>query len=631
MAWTIRDSQELYGISNWGVGLFDVNEAGHLVITPRGADDGHIDLHELAEELVERGIDLPILLRFPDVARRRMEMLVEVFGQAFHDYGYTGRLRGVYPVKVNQQRHLVEDLLRFGRPHHFGLEAGSKPELLVALAIMDDPEALIICNGYKDRRYIETALLATKLGRDPIVVIEKLSEVAPILEAAARLGIRPKLGVRAKLSSPGRGRWQTSSGDRAKFGLTAGGIMGLVGRLRDSGYLDCLQMLHFHIGSQVTAIRTFKRAVREASRLYVELVREGAPMGLLDVGGGLGVDYDGSKTTFDSSTNYTEAEYAADVVAAIAATCDDAGVRHPDIVTESGRATVAHCSVLLFDVLGVERLPVEGTPAPVGEDDHADLQELREVYDGISAKTYQEAWHDANDARERALQGFDLGTLDLKTLARVEHLYWQTCGRIRRVARDQAYVPDDLDGLEPMLADTYYGNFSVFQSVPDAWAVGQLFPVLPVHRLGEQPSRRAVIADLTCDSDGKLDRFVDRRDVKRVLELHEPRDGERYVLAITLVGAYQEILGDMHNLFGDTNAVHVTIGEDGDYSIALVNEGDSVEEVLRYVQYDRQQLVHRVRRAAEAAIRAKRLRRDEAAMLLSFFHEGLAGYTYLCG
>ena len=630
MGWSVRDSEELYGVAEWGRGLFEINPQGHLVMTPLGSDKGTIDLHELTEDLVERGIELPLLLRFTDVARLRLDLMVEVFSQAFADNGYKGRYRGVYPIKVNQQRHLVEDLLRFGRKNHFGLEAGSKPELLVALAMMDDPEALIICNGYKDRRYIETALLTAKLGRDVVIVVEKLSEVGPILEAAERLNVRPKLGVRAKLSGPGRGRWQTSSGDRAKFGLTASGIVELVGRLKSAGFLDCLGMLHFHIGSQVTAIRTFKRALREATRLYVELVREGAPMGLLDVGGGLGVDYDGSKTTFDSSMNYTEKEYASDVVSAIAMTCNEAEVPHPDIVTESGRATVAHCSVLLFDILGVERRPIEGRPESVRDGDHSDLKQLREVYENISAKTYQEAWHDANDARERALQGFELGTVDLTTLARLERLYWQTCGQIKRVASEQTYVPDDLNGLDPTLADTYFGNFSVFQSVPDSWAVGQLFPVLPIHYLDEKPNRRAVIADLTCDSDGKLDRFVDRREVKRVLELHEPRPGEPYILALTLVGAYQEILGDMHNLFGDTNAVHISLEEGGGYSIDLVIEGDSVEEVVSYVQYDREQLVHRVRRAAEDAIRNKRIKRNEAAKLLSFFREGLAGYTYLC-
>ncbi|MBT3223731.1 MAG: biosynthetic arginine decarboxylase, partial [Proteobacteria bacterium] len=520
--------------------------------------------------------------------------LVQVFKQAFVDYEYRGRYRGVYPVKVNQQRHLVEDLLSFGRQHHFGLECGSKPELLVALAMMDDPEALIICNGYKDRRYVKSALLAAKLGRDPILVIEKLSEIDTIVAEAEKLGVRPKLGVRAKLSNRGKGRWHASSGDRAKFGLFARGIMELVSRLRREGYLDCLRLLHFHIGSQVTSIRTFKHALREASRLYVELARVGAPMGLFDVGGGLGVDYDGSKTTFESSVNYSEAEYASDVVYAIGSACDEAEVQHPDIVTESGRATVAHCSVLLFDILGVERLPTEGAPLAIHEDDHSDLHDLLDVYKNINAKTYQEAWHDANDLRERALHEFEFGTLNLETLARLEHLYYQTCGRIRHVARSQNYVPDDLDALEPALADTYYGNFSVFQSVPDAWAVGQLFPLLPVHRLDEKPTRRAVIADLTCDSDGKLDRFINRRDVKRVLELHQLRPGKKYVLALTLVGAYQEILGDMHNLFGDTNAVHVSMVDDNEYSIDLVLEGDRVEAVVEYVQYERRDLVHRV-------------------------------------
>ncbi len=630
VGWSTRDSAELYGIGDWGAGVFDINEQGHLTVAPRGISQGAIDLHELTEDLVERGVELPILVRFPELIQGRLELMVKVFGQAFADCQYQGRYRGVYPVKVNQQRHLVERLLSYARPHHIGLEAGSKPELLVALAMMDDPEALIVCNGYKDRRYIETALLASKLGRDPILVIEKLSELDLVVAASQKLGVRPRLGVRAKLSMPGKGRWHDSSGDRAKFGLSARGIMELVGRLKDHQMLDCLHMLHFHIGSQVTAIRTFKRAMREASRLYVELVREGAPMGLLDVGGGLGVDYDGSKTTFESSVNYTEAEYAADVVDAIATACNAASVAHPDIVTESGRATVAHCSVLLFDVLGVEQLPTDGMPLEVKEDEHPHLLAIREVYDSITRKNYQEAWHDANDLREQALKAFEVGTMPLAVLARVEHLFWQICGQLRRIVRELEYVPDDLARLNPVLADTYYGNFSVFQSVPDAWAVNQLFPILPIHRLDENPTRRGIIADLTCDSDGKLDRFVDRRDVKKTLELHPIEPGERYVLAVTMVGAYQEILGDMHNLFGDTNAVHVSLDEDGEYSVDIVLDGDRVEQVMGYVQFERTQLMHLVRRACEQAIRQKRLRRDEAAELIRLFNDGIAGYTYLC-
>lgn len=629
MSWSIQDSEELYGIPYWGKRLYHVNPQGNLVATPAGPGLGDVDLHELTVELRERGIELPVLLRMPQVAERRIERMSQSFASAMEIHQYTGRYRGVYPIKVNQQRQLVEDIVRLGRKHHIGLEAGSKPELLLAIALMDDPDGLIVCNGYKDRRYIETALLASKLGREVVLVVEKLSELPIILDVADRLGVTPQLGIRAKLSNPGKGRWQGSAGDRAKFGLSALCIVRMVEQLRDAGRLDCLRMLHFHIGSQVTAIQTFKRALREASRLYVELHALGAPMGKLDVGGGLGVDYDGSRTDFDSSRNYDDAEYAADVVDRIGATCTAAGVPHPDIITESGRATVAHCSVLLFDVLGVESMPTEGPPVEVSEDDPEYIQALRGVYDGLSVRNYQEAWHDAQDLRSRSLNAFELGVLDLPQLARVVRLFWQICGRLQRIVKSQSYVPDDLNGLSLALADTYYGNFSVFQSAPDAWAIGQLFPCLPVHRLHEEPQRRGTIADLTCDSDGKLSRFVNRREIKHVLELHALKPDEPYVLALAMVGAYQEILGDMHNLFGDTNAVHLSVGEAGEVSIDLVIEGDTVEVVSRYVQYEKKDLIHRMRRSVEAAIRANHINRTEAAHILAFYREGLAGYTYL--
>lgn len=629
MSWSVQDSSDLYGIPYWGRGLFGVNDQGHLLVTPQGPGGAAMDVHELVEELVERGIDLPVLLRLPQIVERRVELMWAAFDSAIGNNGYRGKYRGVYPIKVNQQRQLVEDILAVGRNRHLGLEAGSKPELLVAMALLEDDEALLVCNGYKDKRYIEAALRAKQLGREAVIVIEKLAEVDTILEVASRLGVRPYLGVRAKLSSPGKGRWQYSSGDRAKFGLTASGIVELVERLNSAGYLDCLRMLHFHIGSQVQSIQSFKRAFRESSRLYVELVALGAPMGLMDVGGGVGVDYDGSKTTFEASRNYSVQEYATDVVSHLLDACDAADVPHPDIVTENGRATVAHGSVLLFDVLGMERRPSGGTVEKVGPEDPDLLQELRSVFDGITARTYQEAWHDAVDARSRAKAAFELGVFSLPNLARADRLFWQICGKVQRVASQQEYVPDELEGLATTMADTYYGNFSVFQSVPDAWAISQLFPCLPVHRLDEEPTRRGIIADLTCDSDGKLSRFVDRRDVKPVLELHPLREGEPYVLAVALVGAYQEILGDMHNLFGDTHAVHLTVDDEGDVSFDLVIEGDSVERVTGYVQYTRSDLVHRMRQATEKAIRTERITRKDAAPLLAFYREGLDSYTYL--
>lgn len=629
MSWTIADSAELYGVPYWGRRLFQINDKGHLVATPKGPDKGDVDLHVLSHALMDRGIDMPVLIRMPQVAERRLALMNRVFAEAISTYEYQGRYRGVYPVKVNQQRQLVEEIVKAGRNHGTGLEAGSKPELLVAMAMLDDPKGLIICNGYKDRRYIETALHAQRLGREVVIVVEKRSEVETILAVAEEMGVDPKLGIRAKLSSPGQGRWKASAGDRAKFGLSALGIIEVARELQDAGKLDCLRLLHFHIGSQVTSIQTFKRALREASRLYVELHRFGAPMGMMDVGGGLGVDYDGSRTNFDSSRNYTDGEYAADVVAHIGAACTNAGIPHPDIVTESGRSTVAHCSVLLFDILGVETIPTSGPVEPVQEGDPELLRELVEVYEGINQRSYQEAWHDALDVRVRSRQAFELGVLGLEQLARIDAIFWKLCGKLRRVVRDLNYVPEELDALGPALADTYYGNFSVFQSAPDAWAIDQLFPCLPVHRLDEKPVRRAIIADLTCDSDGKLEKFVDRKDIKKVLELHPRKKGEPYILALALVGAYQEILGDMHNLFGDTNAVHVKIDAEGEVHIDQVIEGDTVEDVTSYVQYDRKDLIARIRRETEKGIRDGRLKRKEAAAIVAHYREGLDGYTYL--
>ena len=629
MEWSIQDSAELYGVPFWGAGLFKVNAQGHLVVTPRGPNGGEVDLHAITEEMVDRGIELPLLVRMPQIAQGRLDLLNGLFRDAIEKTAFTGSYRGVYPIKVNQERQLVESILNLGQEHRVGLEAGSKPELLLALSVVEDPSSLIICNGYKDHRYVELALMSQQLGRETVIVVEKLSELDTILEVSQRLGLRPKLGVRAKLSVRGHGRWKDSAGDKAKFGLSALGIMELVDRLKEAKALDCLHLLHFHIGSQVSAIKTFKQALREATRLYVELVNLGAPMGMLDVGGGLAVDYDGSRTVFDSSCNYTEAQYAEDVVSHIADACNEADVPHPDIITESGRATAAHCSILLFDVLGVESLPLGGPPSPPEDADHELTKELYSIYQGITQRAFQEAWHDANDVRLRARQAFIMGLLTLRDMARLDALFWHTCIRIKRMVDRQAYVPDELDVLQTILADTYYGNFSVFQSTPDTWAVNQIFPCLPIQRLDEEPKARGIIADLTCDSDGKLDRFVDRRDVKQVLELHSLEEGERYVMAVCLVGAYQEILGDLHNLFGDTHSVHLAVDESGDWHLDQVVEGDTVEDVTKYVSYDRKDLVNRVRSATERAIKQGRISRKEAGEMLGLFRNTLDGYTYL--
>ena len=627
--WSIQDSVELYNVRNWGRDFFRINEAGNVEVTPAGPRSGSLDLKQLVDELVSRDLPAPLLIRFTDILEHRVRTMANAFKSAMKEYEYTGQYRGVFPIKVNQQRHLVEDYVRVAEPFHMGLECGSKPELLIVLALMDDPQALIVCNGYKDAEFIETALMAKRLGRNPIIVVEKYSEFKLVCDVADRVGVAPVIGMRAKLATKGAGRWEGSAGDRAKFGLTVGEMVEGVKYLRERGRLDSLQLLHFHIGSQVSAIRSVKNALREASRLYTGLVQLGAPMKYFDVGGGLGVDYDGSRTNFESSVNYTIDEYAADVVAAVQGACDEAEITHPTIITESGRAMAAHHSVLVFNVLGVTEFPTGAHIDPVAEDDPDVLIELHDLCEGISRKTFQEAYHDALAAKEEALTLFNVGNLNLEQRARAEKLFWQVCQRILHVVRQQSYVPDELEGLEKSLADTYFCNFSVFQSAPDSWAVDQLFPVMPIHRLGEEPTRKAILADITCDSDGKIDRFIDLRDVKDTLDLHPFKPEEPYYLAIFLVGAYQEILGDLHNMFGDTHAVHVSLDDDGGYSIDHVIEGDTVTEVLSYVQFTKADLVRRVRRATELAMKEGRMTVTEAAKMVSAYQNGLEGYTYL--
>ena len=626
--WTVRDSLELYHVSAWGEPFFSINEAGHVSVRPHGNGGDQIDLLSLVNDLEQRGLRTPLLIRFSDILASQVRGLSTAFESAISEYGYRGRHRGVYPIKVNQQRHVVEEIVAYGAEHHVGLEAGSKPELLVALAILDTPGALIVCNGYKDRAYVETALLAQRLGRTPVIVIDRFAEIELVIKTSRELGIRPHIGVRARLSARGAGKWVESTGDRSKFGLTASEMVDAVERLRAEEMLDCLELLHFHIGSQITAIRAHKDALSEASRVFVGLHALGARPRLIDVGGGLAVDYDGSRTNFHSSKNYSTQEYANDVVAFVQRACDESGVPHPDIVTEAGRAMVAHHSVLVFDVLGVSEVPSGSEPAPVEESDPKVLHDLFEVGRSISKKNVQEAYHDAIQLKEEAATLFSLGFLDLHARARVERLFWTCCARILRVVRDLPYVPEDLEALEKELADTYFANLSVFQSAPDHWAVKQLFPIMPIHRLREKPTRRAVIADLTCDSDGKIDQFIDPHDVKDVLELH-PWTGERYYLAMFLVGAYQEILGDLHNLFGDTDAVHVTLSPEGGYVVEHVVEGDAVEEVLAYVQYDKQALVEKVRRTIEDPLRRGQITSEESARLRKRYEQGLEGYTYL--
>ena len=626
--WTIDDSLELYSVAAWGSDFFAINGAGHVAVRPRGEAGPEIDLRELVSDLEQRGQHTPLLIRFSDILASRVRGLAGAFRHAIEEHEYGGRYRGVYPIKVNQQRPVVEEIVQYGSDLGVGLEAGSKPELLIALALLDTPDALIICNGYKDRAYIETALLAQKLGRTPVIVIDRFEELDLVIKTSSELGIRPHLGVRARLTSRGSGKWVESTGDRSKFGLSAHEIVSAIERLRAEDMLDCLELLHFHIGSQITAIRAHKDAQAEAGRVFVGLHELGARPHLLDVGGGLGVDYDGSRTDFHSSKNYSTQEYANDVVASVQKACDEAGVAHPDLITESGRSMVAHHSVLVFDVLGVSGIHSGPPPEPVSEDDPKVLQSLAKILETACEENVLESYHDALQLKEDAASMFTLGYLDLRGRARVDRLYWSCCERILTIVRGMAHVPEDLQNLEQSLADIYYGNLSVFQSAPDHWAVKQLFPVMPIHRLDEEPTRRGIIADLTCDSDGKIDSFIDRDDVKNVLELH-PFTGDRYYIGMFLVGAYQEILGDLHNLFGDTDAVHVRLDEDGGYRIEHVVEGDRVEEVLNYVQYERAPLVENVRRTIEQALRRGQITLEESARLRKRYEQGLDDSTYL--
>jgi arginine decarboxylase len=627
--WTTADALETYNIPRWGCGYFGVSDQGSLLVTPRGENNGSIDMKELIDELSARGIQLPILLRFSDILRSRIELICGAFTGAMKEYGYGGQYRGVYPIKVNQNRTVVEEIIEYGRPFHYGLEAGSKPELLAVMAIHQDDEALIICNGYKDDEYIETALLASKMGKTVILVVEKPSEIDHIHRVAERMKIRASLGIRARLSSRGAGRWEQSGGDFSKFGLGAPEMVEAVAKLKAWGEVDTLKLLHFHLGSQISAIKSVKNALREAGRMFVELYKLGATgLSYLDVGGGLGVDYDGSQTNFASSMNYTVQEYANDVVYAMKEICDADGVPHPNIVSESGRATTAHHSVLVVNILGVTEfnthVPTE-LPRPVPPL----VSNMWETYQAVSQKNVLESYHDAVEYKDQVLQLFNLGHLSLEHRVICENLFWAICERILNLSRNMAHVPEELEGLEKALSDTYFCNFSMFQSVPDIWAVDQLFPICPIHRLHEEPTRRATLADITCDSDGKIDSFIDLRDVKHVLELHPKPDGQDYYLGIFLVGAYQEILGDLHNLFGDTNTVHVALSPEGDYEVKEVVPGDTVSEVLSYVEYSSSDLLGRLRNNVEGALRRKQLTIEESRTLINRFRQGMNGYTYL--
>ena len=624
--WTVTDASELYDVASWGKGYFSVGANGHLWVHPSKEAARGIDLRELIEKLELRGIGLPILIRFAEILKHRLGEMYQAFQSAITEHNYKGDYRCVYPIKVNQQRQVVEEVFQFGRPYHFGLEAGSKPELLAVLAVADN-ETPIICNGFKDDEYIEMVMLAKKIGRQIIPVVEKYTELDLILKHSQRVGVRPTIGLRLKLASRGSGRWKSSGGYRSKFGLTVSEALQALEQMKAVGMEDCLELLHFHLGSQITNIRQIKAAVTEGARIYVELKRAGAGLKYLDVGGGLGIDYDGSQTDFESSVNYTLQEYANDVVYHIQNVCDEAEVAHPTIVTESGRAIAAYHSVLVFNVLGVSGFG-ENAFTPVPEDAEQPLIDLQETYRSLSSKNLLESFHDAQQALDSALNLFSLGYLPLAQRSQAETLYWAICRRVQRMAKELDYFPEELEMLDGMLSDTYFCNFSLFQSMPDSWAVKQLFPIMPIHRLNEMPTRNGVLGDISCDSDGKIDQFIDRRDVKRTLPLH-PFNGEPYLMGAFLVGAYQEILGDLHNLFGDTNAVHVSLGPGGDVILDAVIRGDTVREVLDYVQFNAKALLEAFRRDVEMALRDGKIGYEESGRLLKFYEEGLNGYTYL--
>ncbi len=654
--WTPQQSADLYRVPDWGAGFFSVSPTGNLVVHPRRMaslarepapagstagiqrrDDVAIDLPRLVGELERRGLRRPMLIRFSDILASRIEELSECFARAVEENDYAGSWRGVYPIKVNQQAHVVEEIVEFGAPYGVGLEAGSKPELLIALALLDTKDALLVCNGYKDRAYVETALLAQRLGRTPIIVVDRYSELDLIVRAATDLSIRPHIGLRARLSTVGAGRWVESSGNHSKFGLSADELVRAIERLRQAELLDCVELLHFHIGSQITTIRAHKEALREATRIYVGLYELGATsLRMLDVGGGLGVDYVGAGTDDPSSMNYSLQEYANDVVFAAEQACSEAGIPAPDIVTESGRAMVAHQSVLVFDVIGVNRDPRAARShadlEACDDADHAVIHSLREAVEMIDPESLAERYHDLVHGRDEAASLFSLGYLDLAGRAKSERLFHAGCVRIGEILSQLGEQPEEFEDLRKLLTDTYFGNFSVFQSAPDAWAVKQVFPVMPIHRLDEEPTRHGVVVDLTCDSDGRIDRFIGEDEDQPTLRLH-PWNGAPYFLAVFLVGAYQEILGDLHNLFGDTDAVHVRLDPEADprrgYSIEHFVEGDAVEQVLAYVQYDKRSLAERVRRTIERALREGRISLEESALLRRRYEEGLGDYTYL--
>jgi len=628
-SWTTEQSAELYGVESWGHGFFGVNKKGHVTVRLEdGESQVEVSLHDVIEGLRDRGTHLPVLLRFRDLLHSRITEINESFRKAIRNQGYQGEYRGVYPIKVNQQRQVIEEIAEFGKKYNYGLEAGSKPELIAALAHMHNPEAYIICNGYKDEEFIDLALHAQKMGLKVMLVLEMPSELDLILERSRRLGVLPNLGVRVRLSTRGSGHWQESAGDKSVFGLNASQIIQVVDRLRDSGHLACLKMLHYHQGSQIPNIAAIREGATEAVRMYCDLVKEGAAMGVLDIGGGMAIDYDGSHTNFPSSCNYSIQEYCTDIVEVIAQICDKAGVAHPNLISESGRAVVAYYSVLVFNILDVTSAQTSDEAPAIPEKAPQNLTNLIHVHKTLSKKNLQESFNDAVYYRDQMRAQFFYGNATLRERGLAEAWFWHILTRISKLIQElDDDIPEDLRDLSSSLVDFYYGNFSLFQSLPDSWAIDQLFPVMPIHRLDEKPRHRAVLADITCDCDGKIDRFIDKEDVKKVLALHELNPDEPYYVAVFLVGAYQETLGDLHNLLGDTNVVGVHL-EKGKPVYTHEVEGDTVADVLSYVEFDPKELVSKFRNFAEKAVSEGRISPKERREILDIYRLGLAGYTY---
>ncbi len=625
--WTIENALELYNVEGWGVGYFGVNAEGHVTVHPTKEESRSLDLFELAKDLAQQGVSLPLLLRFSDILRTRVESLSVKFQNAIEEFDYDGRYITVYPIKVNQQRHVVEEILEFGRTHGVGIEVGSKPELQAALALSDRIDHVIICNGYKDEEFIRLALMGQKLGHEVFIVVEKISEVDLLLRIAEEMNVVPTVGVRIKLASTGSGKWAETGGERSKFGLNASQLVLVLDKLQSAGRLDTLKLIHFHLGSQIPDIRNVKAAMAEVARYYVELRRLGVGVEYVDVGGGLGVDYDGSRSTANASVNYSVQEYANDIVYTLAEACRESEVPMPNVISESGRALTAHHALLLINVIDIETQLV-GEIGEIDEDAPALVHDLASSLDEMTTRNLRELYHDAIFAKEQAHLLFNSGVISLRDRATVERLHLAIMNRIAAlVEKDAEELGEILPDLDVILTDRYFCNFSLFQSLPDSWAIDQLFPIMPIHRLNEEPTQRGTLQDVTCDSDGKIDQFAGGRVTKRTLELHTVAPDEPYILGIFLTGAYQEILGDLHNLFGDTNAVHLRLSKDGEgYEITDLVHGDTTTEVLNYVQFDAQTLVATFRRKVQ---RAQGITRQEANTFIADYIEGLAGYTYL--